>query len=61
MDILKVLEEYRKGDEGKRLSLFMAHRELREQFAMIEEETTHDDFVILTFPWSRKRRLAHAA
>ncbi|HTG02132.1 MAG TPA: hypothetical protein VK654_16235 [Nitrospirota bacterium] len=61
MDVLKVLEEYRNGDEGKRLSLFMAYRELRDQFAMIEEETSHDDFLILTFPWTKKRRLAQAA
>ncbi len=36
MDIKKVLDAYRKGDEDKRLSLFLGFRELRDEFARIE-------------------------
>ena len=61
MDIDKVLEEYRAGDESKRLSLFMAYRELRDQFERIEDETGHDDLALIRFPWSRKVRVARAA
>jgi hypothetical protein len=61
MNIEQVLDEYRKGDESKRLSLFLANRELREQFNRIEQESDHDDFTIIRFPWSRKHRLAQAA
>lgn len=50
----KVLEIYRKGDADKRLSLFLGYRELREEFSLIEQESEHDDFVIISFPWSRK-------
>lgn len=60
MNIEKVLEEYREGDDGKRLSLFLAYRELREQFGAIEQESSHDDFTI-TYPWSRKHHVEHAA
>jgi hypothetical protein len=61
MNIEKVLEEYREGDDGKRLSLFLAYRELRDQFGSIEQESTHDDFTIIKFPWSRKHHVEHAA
>ncbi len=61
MDIEKVLEEYRTGDESKRLSLFLAFRELRELFSRIEDEGTPDDLRVIRFPWKRKPRLAHAA
>jgi hypothetical protein len=61
MNIEQVLDEYRKGDESRRLSLFLANRELREQFNRIEQESDHDDFTIIRFPWSRKPRLAQAA
>ncbi len=61
MDIEKVLEEYRKGDEGKRLSLFLGFRELRELFSRIEDESLPDDRAVIRFPWSRKHRLARAA
>lgn len=60
MSIETVLEEYRKGDESKRLSLFLAFRELRELFEQIEGESSHDDFII-RFPWSRKHHLPKAA
>jgi len=65
MDIDTVLNEYRTADDGKRLSLFLEYRELRDLFEQIEQESMHEDFVI-AFPWSRwsKRhhhRLAHAA
>ena len=61
MDIEKVLNEYRNGDESKRLSLFLAYRELREQFEQIEEASEHKDFVLIRFPWSRKHHVEQAA
>ncbi|MDA8100357.1 MAG: hypothetical protein M0042_12115 [Nitrospiraceae bacterium] len=61
MNTEQVLEEYRKGDEGKRLSLFLAFRELRESFEQIETESSHDDFVVIRFPWRRKHHLLRAA
>ncbi|MEK6743262.1 MAG: hypothetical protein AABZ15_06620 [Nitrospirota bacterium] len=61
MNIEKVLEEYRDGDDGKRLSLFLAYRELRDQFSCIEQESSHDDFTIIRFPWSRKHHVERAA
>lgn len=64
MEIDKVLDSYRAGDENKRLSLFLGYRELRDQFEKIEQE----DFALVFpwsgkhhFPWNRKHRLAHAA
>jgi hypothetical protein len=61
MDIEQILNDYRNGDEGKRLSLFLAFRELREMFERIELESSHEDFLLLRFPWSRKHRIAQAA
>jgi hypothetical protein len=55
MDIARILDEYRKGDEGKRLRLFLAFRDLRDAFSRIEQENPDDDFLIVRFPWSRKR------
>ncbi len=60
MNIEKVLEEYRDGDDSKRLSLFLAYRELRDHFSRIEQESPHDEYVI-RFPWHRKRDLPRAA
>ena len=60
MEIDLILNEYRAADDGKRLSLFLEYRELRDLFEKIEQESAHDEFVI-AFPWSRKHRLAHAA
>lgn len=57
----QVLNDYRNGDESKRLSLYMAFREYRDLFDEIEQESTHDDFLLLRFPWSRKHRIARAA
>ncbi len=61
MNIAKILDEYRNGDESKRLSLFLAYRDLRDYFTRIEEESSHDDFMIIRSPWSKKHRLARAA
>ena len=61
MNIEQVLDAYRKGDESRRLSLFLAYRELREHFDRIEQESDHDDFTVIKFPWSRKHRVARAA
>jgi hypothetical protein len=49
-----VLDAYRKGDDGKRLSLFLAYRDLRDQFSSIEEEGSGENLAIIRFPWSRK-------
>jgi len=61
MDIEKILDQYRAGDESKRLSLFMAYRELRDNFNRIEQEAPLDDFVVIKFPWNRKRDFPQAA
>ena len=49
----EVLELYRKCDENRRLSLFLGYRDLRDDFSLIEQESEHDDFAIIRFPWSR--------
>ena len=61
MDVEKILDEYRKGDEGKRLRFFLAFRDLRDDFSRIEQESPDDDFAIIRFPWSRKHHVARAA
>ena len=61
MDIEKILEEYRNGDEGMRLRLFLAFRDLRDDFSRIEQESPDDDFAVFKFPWSGKHRIARAA
>lgn len=61
MNTENVLEEYRNGDEGKRLSLFLAYRELRDHFTRIEQDSPDDDFAIIRFPWKRKHPTAKAA
>ncbi len=55
----EVLEIYRKADENKRLALFLGYRDLRDDFSLIEQESEHDDFVFIIFPWSRKHRHNH--
>lgn len=61
MDIEKILEEYRNGDESMRLRLFLAFRDLRDYFSRIEQESLDDDFSIVRFPWSRKHHVPRAA
>jgi hypothetical protein len=61
MDIEKVLDEYRNGDEGKRLRLFLAFRDLRDHFGRIEQENRDDDLSVVRFPWSRKHHVSRAA
>jgi hypothetical protein len=61
MDIEKILDEYRNGDEGKRLRLFLAFRDLRDDFSRIEQESPDNDLVLFKFPWSRKRHVERAA
>ena len=61
MDIEKILEEYRKGDEGMRLRLFLAFRDLRDSFSRIEQESPDDGFFIVSFPWSRRHHVPRAA
>jgi hypothetical protein len=38
MDSEQVLDAYRNGDEDIRLSLFLAYRDLRDEFGRIEQE-----------------------
>ncbi len=38
MDIEKVLNDYRSGDEDKRLSLFLFYRDLRDEFSSIDRD-----------------------
>ncbi len=38
MDIDRILDDYRTGDEDRRISLFLAHRDLREEFIRIEQD-----------------------
>ncbi len=61
MDIDKILSEYRKGDQGKRLRLFLAFRDLRDYFSRIDEESPDDDFAVMRFPWKRRQRALRAA
>jgi hypothetical protein len=61
MDIEKVLDDYRNGDEGKRLCLFLAFRDLRDYFSLIEQENPDEGFAILDFPWNSRRHVARAA
>jgi hypothetical protein len=61
MDIEKILDEYRNGDAGCRLRLFLAFRDLRDRFSRIEQESPSDDFDILKFPWSKNYHIVRAA
>ncbi len=61
MDVEKILEAYRFGDAGKRLSLFLAYRDLRDAFLSIEEEGKGGDFEMIELPWSKKRHFQQAA
>ena len=61
MDIEKVLEEYRNGDEGMRLRYFLAFRDLRDYFSGIEQESPNNDFSVVEFPWTGKKRVPRAA
>jgi len=61
MDREEILDEYRNGDESKRLRLFLAFRDLRDNFSDIEQESPNDDFLIVKFPWNRKDGIAKAA
>jgi hypothetical protein len=61
MDIEKILDDYRNGDEGKRLCLFLAFRDLRDYFSLIEQEVPDENFAVPDFLWSRRHRIARAA
>ncbi len=60
MDIEKILEEYRNGDECERLRLFLAFRDLRDYFSRIDRESADDDSFV-RFPWNKRHRVARAA
>ncbi len=49
MDVQAILDEYRKADEGKRIRLFLAFRDLRVYFSYIDDENPLD-LSIFTFP-----------
>jgi hypothetical protein len=44
MQLERILDEYRTGSADKRLSLFLCYRELREEFACIEQSDSADLF-----------------
>ncbi len=48
MDIAKILDEYLNGDEGKRLRLFLAFRDLRDYFSGIEQESPRRELIRFT-------------
>ena len=60
MDVGKILDEYRNGDEGCRLRLFLAFRDLRDYFSLIEQESLNSDLDVVKFPGSREQ-VARAA
>jgi hypothetical protein len=49
MEIEQVLNEYRNGDEDRRLCLFLTYRELRDEFSCIDRDGAGDQSAI---PWS---------
>ena len=55
MDIKAILDEYRRADEGKRVRLFLAFRDLRDYFSYIDEQNPLDltIFTFPRFPWKR--------
>lgn len=46
MEIEKILDDYRNGDEDKRLSLFLAYRDLRDDFTRIDQDMELYEFSI---------------
>jgi len=50
MEIEQVLNDYRNGDKDKRLCLFLAYRELRDEFSRIDRDHALDQFPILWSP-----------
>lgn len=38
MDIERILNDYRNGDEDKRLGLFLTYRHLRDEFSAIDQD-----------------------
>jgi hypothetical protein len=61
MDIEKMLEEYRNGDEGVRLRLFLAFRDLRDHFSEIEHERQNDDVAFVGSSRIGKHHVPRAA
>lgn len=47
-DIESILKEYQQADSNKRLDMFMAHRELREEFQGIDHR--EEPIIILNKP-----------
>ncbi len=54
MDIERVLNDYRNGNEDKRLSLFLYYRELRDEFSRIDRETAADKSPIRGIKWLKQ-------
>ncbi len=64
MDIKAILDEYRSADEGRRVGLFLAFRDLRDYFSYIDDEAPVPDLTIFRFPrfpWKRLEDQAHAS
>ncbi len=60
MDVEKILDTYRNGDEDMRLRLFLAFRDLRDHFSRIEQENPVTDFFAVSVG-NGKQRLGQAA
>ncbi len=60
MDIEKILDAYRDGDEDMRMRLFLAFRDLRDHFSRIEQENPVVDFFAVSVRIG-ERRLTRAA
>ncbi len=64
MDVKAILDEYRKGDEGERIRLFLAFRDLRDYFSCIDDEAPVFDLTLFRFPrfpWKKIDEQVHAA
>ena len=62
MDIKAILDEYRKGDEGMRVRLFLAFRDLRDYFSYIDDQNPIDltSFTFPRFPLKKIEERVHA-
>jgi hypothetical protein len=50
MEIIHILNEYRRGDADKRVSLFLYHQGLRDAFDSIERDHPMDLFTVQETP-----------
>jgi len=55
MEIEQILNDYRNGDDDKRLCLFLTYRELRDEFNRVDQENAAHQSPILCYPTSVHR------